>query len=67
MKVLITGGSRGIGKEIVEKFKNNNHEVIYPTREQLNLEDFLSINQYLDNIDVDSIDIIINNAGINEL
>lgn len=58
MKVLVTGGSRGIGKVIVDLFKQKGHEVYSPTREELNL----SGECRLVNTDFD---IIINNGGIN--
>ena len=60
MKVLITGGSRGIGKSIVNIFRNNNHIVDAPSRLELDLLK----NIVLDNKDYD---IVINNAGINPL
>lgn len=60
MKVLVTGGSRGIGAEIVRIFIDNGHDVYAPTRQELDL-----------NLDIqlknNSFDIIINNAGINPL
>mgnify|MGYP006935484813 CR=1 FL=1 len=60
MRILLTGGSGGIGKSIYNKFISNGHEVIAPTREELNLLSpvVLSDTEY---------DIIINNAGINPL
>lgn len=60
MKVLVTGGSRGIGKAIVNHFENNGHYVFSPTRDQLDLNS----NFLLENIEYD---IVINNAGINPL
>ena len=58
MRILVTGGSRGIGKDICEKFKNEGHEVISPTREDLDLSKPLSFIP-------EKIDILVNNAGIN--
>ena len=58
MRILVTGGSRGIGKDICDKFLKEGHTVIAPTREELNLsEDFSYI--------PDKIDVLVNNAGIN--
>ncbi|WP_321312867.1 SDR family oxidoreductase [Halarcobacter sp.] len=61
-RVLLTGGSRGIGKAIFEELKNN-YEVIAPTREQLNLSSLKSIETYFESDK--KIDILINSAGIN--
>ena len=58
MRILITGGSRGIGKDICDKFKNEGHEIITPSREELDLSKPFSFAP-------DKIDILINNAGIN--
>ena len=58
MRVLVTGGSRGIGSDICEMFKKDGHEVIAPTREELDLSQPFSFIP-------DKIDILINNAGIN--
>jgi NAD(P)-dependent dehydrogenase (short-subunit alcohol dehydrogenase family) len=60
MKILVTGGSRGIGKAIVTLFKENGHSVYSPTREELDLtKNFILVKT--------DFDIIINNAGINLL
>ena len=58
MRILVTGGSRGIGKDICDKFIKEDHEVIAPTREELDLSQPLSFIP-------DKIDVLINNAGIN--
>jgi len=58
MKVLITGGSRGIGKATVDLFKQKGHDVYSPTREELNLSEDCSLTRT-------DFDIIINNGGIN--
>jgi 3-oxoacyl-[acyl-carrier protein] reductase len=60
MKVLVTGGSRGIGKAIVTLFKEKGHDVYSPTRKELDLtKNFTLIKS--------NFDIIVNNAGINPL
>jgi acetoacetyl-CoA reductase len=60
MKILVTGGARGIGKAIVDKFNNNGHNVYYPTRDELNLSNPIDLKDR-------EFDIIINNAGINPI
>lgn len=60
MKVLVTGGTGGIGVAIVDIFKQNNHTVVAPTRNDFNLLEDIVIE------DADY-DIVINNAGINPL
>jgi len=65
-RALITGGSRGIGAAIVEKFSQEKVEVIAPTRAQLDLLSNESIDLFLDSLNC-PIDIIVNNAGINVL
>jgi len=60
MKVLVTGGSRGIGRAIVALFREKGHDVYSPTRKELDLtKNFTLIKS--------NFDIIVNNAGINPL
>ena len=60
MKVLITGSSRGIGKEIYNLFIEQGHSVYAPNRNELDLStEFELIHK--------DFDVIINNAGINPL
>ena len=60
MRVLVTGGSRGIGKEICDVFIKKGHEVIAPTRDELDLSKPITANY-------DKIDILVNNAGVNRI
>ncbi len=60
MNILITGGSRGIGKDIVNKFKTLGHDVYSPSRDELDLSKSFMLPRK-------NFDIIINNAGINPL
>lgn len=66
-KVLITGGSRGIGNEIVELFKEKGYTVFCPTRDELDLSNKSSVEEYINNNKDTGINIIINNAGINHI
>ena len=60
MKVLVTGGSRGIGRAIVALFREKGHDVYSPTRVELDLtKDFTLVRS--------DFDIVINNGGINPL
>jgi len=66
-KVLITGGNRGIGKAIADKFASCGYEVITPTREEMNLEDAHSVELFIKKNSNICFDVIINNAGFNDI
>lgn len=66
-RVLVTGGSRGIGEAIAAKFIQEGYEVFAPTRAELDLLDDSSINTFINNyIDI-YFSVLINNAGINPI
>jgi NAD(P)-dependent dehydrogenase (short-subunit alcohol dehydrogenase family) len=60
MRVLVTGGSKGIGKAIVQLFKHNGHSVYSPSRSELDLTQTIDLQDR-------KFDIVVNNAGINPL
>ena len=64
-KVLITGGSRGIGRSIVNIFNKNDYHVIAPLRNDMDLSSSSSILNFFSNPTNKKFDILINNAGIN--
>ena len=61
-KVLITGGTGGIGSSIVERFKDKGHNVFAPTHQQLDLS--LPIDLQLTDWNYD---VVINCACINDV
>jgi 3-oxoacyl-[acyl-carrier protein] reductase len=65
--VFLTGGSRGIGKAIKDRFIKSGYIVYAPTRKELDLSDNQSINRYIKINQEITFDVIINNAGINEI
>jgi 3-oxoacyl-[acyl-carrier protein] reductase len=65
-KVLVTGGSRGIGEAISELFSENGYEVCSPGRDELDLNSRESIKTFIRK-NKEGFDVIINNAGVNPI
>lgn len=65
-KVLLTGGSRGIGLAIKTLLEKNGYQVLAPARQELNLLDKNSISNFIKRNKNLKIYALINNAGINK-
>ena len=50
MIVLLTGGSRGIGKGIKEFFEKQSHTVLSPSKKEMDLSDLEHVKSYLTTI-----------------
>ena len=64
---LVTGGSRGIGKAISLQLKSEGYIVYTPTRQEMDLSVPETIDAYFDSLKDIKFDVIINNAGINDI
>ena len=65
--VLLTGGARGIGAAIAAEFRRHGHDVLAPTRAELNLASAEALEDFIRRSADQPVDILINNAGINVL
>jgi len=66
-KVLLTGGSKGIGKSIKEVYEANGYMVIAPSHSEMDLSDISSIKAFIEGNKDEYFDVIINNAGVNDI
>ncbi len=66
-KVLVTGGARGIGAAIAAAYREQGHTVATPSRSELDLAAAESIDGFARGGGLDDIDILINNAGENNI
>jgi len=76
-KVLVTGGTRGIGKSVSELFAKNNYIVHITGTKEIELPAYVdnfylvdfsnndSFNSFLKQIENEKYDVLVNNAGIN--
>ena len=64
---MVTGASRGIGKTIAYRYAKEGYKTITPTRAELNLLEYQSVDNFIKDNQNERIDIIINNAGINDI
>ena len=65
--VLVTGGSRGIGKSIAQKYEQEGYRVIAPCRSECDLANEKSVEEFIHRCQGERIDIIVNNAGVNDI
>lgn len=61
----MTGGSRGIGQAVVQRFREEGIHVIAPTRQELDLSSLESVRGYGPKLQELEIDILVNNAAEN--
>ncbi len=66
LKVLVTGGSRGIGRAIADRFRQSGHDVTTPARADLDLAEMQQVVDYCKTGSLVDFDVLINNAGENE-
>jgi len=64
--VLLTGGSRGIGMAIANRYETAGYKVTMPTRKEMDLSSINSVQSYFEKKKT-GFDVLINNAGENKI
>ena len=63
--MLVTGGARGIGRAIADRYRSHGHTVLTPTRAELELASDESLGIFLEAMAATPIDVLVNNAAEN--
>jgi 3-oxoacyl-[acyl-carrier protein] reductase len=66
-RVFITGGSRGIGRAVAQRFAEAHFDVVAPGRDELDLASTDSVRAFIQRQGRLEADVLINNAGENKI
>ncbi len=66
-EVLVTGGSRGIGRAIVNIYEEAGYKVCAPSHYELDLSNPESVEAFIENNNSRKFCVLINNAGVNHI
>ncbi len=63
--MLVTGGARGIGRAVADRYRAHGHTVFTPTRAELELASDESLDSFVNAMAATPIDVLVNNAAEN--